>query len=188
VSHVAVRMLADRLADADEGVNAISAFVPRFTGDEVPPEVTIYDATRTGWVARGKVPKGEDGDEEQISFPCVVVFLQQGNYESGVARDASGGRYTQGVVTLIAQLIMHEADTELAASHGMYLLRAIRGVVLRYGDPEATTNTQRTECGTMLMPVTATSIGGVNAFNEDHVVSPGAVFVTQPILETAPVT
>lgn len=188
MSHVAVRMLADRLADPDEGVNAMAAFVPRFDGAELPPEVTIYDETRTGWVAKGTIPRGEDGDEERISFPCVIVFLQQGSHESGVARDSAGGRYVQGTLSIIAQLVMHEVDTELAASHGMYLLRAIRGVILRYDDPEVTSLDDRTACGTTLYPATSVSQGQIKAFNEDHVVSPGAIVVTQPFYETVPLT
>lgn len=58
----AVRQTADWLGDATHGVNALLASVPGDVGDTAPPNVTIYDATRQDWVARGVIPRGDTGN------------------------------------------------------------------------------------------------------------------------------
>lgn len=57
----AVRQVADWLAHASTGVNALLASVPGDGGDSAPASVTIYDETREPWVARGIVPRAKTG-------------------------------------------------------------------------------------------------------------------------------
>lgn len=56
-----VRQTAVWLADATTGVNALRSSVPRDSGEAAPPAVSIYDETRSAWVARGVVPRGKTG-------------------------------------------------------------------------------------------------------------------------------
>jgi hypothetical protein len=184
MSHVSVRLLADRFADAEHGVNAIAAHVPRFTGDEIPPEVAIYDETRHGWVARGQVPR----EDVLITFPCFILFLQSIVYESGIPADTdTGARIVKGTATIVAQLLVRDVDTEMAAAMGMYLLRAGRGVLVRFDDPQLTPDPDREACAMRLFPATSVQQGQLKAPAEDTVVSPGALVITYPFIETVPV-
>lgn len=57
----AVRQVADWLVDASTGVNAQLASVPGDDADAKPPLVTVWDATRFEWVARGNVLRDKTG-------------------------------------------------------------------------------------------------------------------------------
>jgi hypothetical protein len=188
VSHVAVRLLADRFADAEEGIDQVSAQVPRFVGDEVPPTVAVYDETRHPWVSRGAIPRGTDGDEEQISFPCIIIFKQNAAYDPGIARDHSGGRFSTGRVTVAVQVLLQDVETANAATLGMYLLRAARGVVFRFEEPGLTTDDDRTACYTRILAADSIQEGQLKAFVDDFTVSPGALLITYPFTESVPLT
>lgn len=72
-----IRIVADWLAHADYGVNAMLAEVPRDVGDAQPANVTIADETRDGWVARGAAPRS-------ISEDAVIVAVstvQDGTFD-----------------------------------------------------------------------------------------------------------
>lgn len=58
----AVRQLADWLVDPTTGVNAQLPTVPGDPTDVPAPLVTVYDATRFEWVARGSIPRAKTGD------------------------------------------------------------------------------------------------------------------------------
>lgn len=64
----AVRQLADWLTDATHGVNVQLATVPGDGGDTPPAAVTVWDAARHDWVARGQVPRDRTG-----SGPLLLV-------------------------------------------------------------------------------------------------------------------
>jgi hypothetical protein len=186
MSHVIVRMLADRFADTNEGIDAVAATVPRFDGDEIPPEVTVYDETRTGWVARRKAPREGDADPE-IEYPCVVVYLQSASMSAGVPElESTGARVVTGTATVVAQLLMDDVDTEQAIKSGQYLLRAMRGVVHRFDDPS--NQDDRTACYTEVGAADSIQQSNVTAFVEDSICSPGALLLSYPFKETVPLT
>jgi hypothetical protein len=51
-----VQTIATWLADPTHGVNALRLSVPRYTGDDVPPAVTVVHAFRNPDAARGQAP------------------------------------------------------------------------------------------------------------------------------------
>lgn len=188
MSHIGVRMLAERLDDPDEGINAVllGSDLPIDDGDEVPGTVRVYNELDHPFVARRKIQQPEDETIAKVEFPCVVVFKDTLGDPAGVAKDSSDARYTEGSVPIFAVLLMQEADTHIGVRHGMYLLRAMRGVVHRFNDPAVLA--ERTRCGTQLMLATSVQEGNVTAFNEDTVMSPGALRIVYTYLETVPLT
>lgn len=190
MSHIAVRILANRLADPDEGINAVVGMdLPIDEGDSAPGDVRVYSELdrNQGWVARRKVPQPDSETSKRIEWPCVVVYMVSLSDAGGVAQSLStGARATEGSVTLAAQVLMRNSDTECVATLGMYLLRALRGVVHRFNDPAVLA--ERTALGTQLLLATAMQQGGVQAFSEDSVYSPGAILVTYSFVETVPLT
>src|SRR5580765_2301672 len=63
-------MIADWLADATNGVNALLLVVPVESGD-VPDPVTINDSTRHPWVARWDTPR----EKEVVDGPILAVAI-----------------------------------------------------------------------------------------------------------------
>ena len=183
MSHVAVRLLADRLAHDSEGINAVSAHVPRFDGDEVPADVTVYDELRHPWVARRQVPRADS----EIDFPCAIVFMQTLDDPAGVAAEGVEGAYGTATVTLCIQVVMQDPETDGLVRSGAYIMRAIRGVLKRFDHPSLTTDPEREACGTRLLPSLGMRSGQVTAFVDDTTYTPGCVFATYPILETVPI-
>ena len=57
----AVRQVADWLVDGTRGVNQQIALVPGDSSDALPALVTVWDATRFEWVARGHVLRERTG-------------------------------------------------------------------------------------------------------------------------------
>jgi hypothetical protein len=183
-----VRMLAERLDDPDEGINAVllGSDLPIDDGDDLPGTVRVYNELDHPFVARRKIQQPEDETVGKVEFPCVVVYMDTLGDPAGVASDSSDGRWIQGVVPIMAVLLMQDADTHLGVRQGMYLLRAMRGVVHRFNNPAALE--ARTRCGTQLLLATSIQQGNVAAFNEDTVMSPGALRVVYTYLETVPLT
>ena len=63
-----VRIVADWLTDPMYGLNAVRTAVPKDTGVNDFPAVTVLDSTRDARVARGGVP-----NLPATLFPCVLV-------------------------------------------------------------------------------------------------------------------
>lgn len=120
-----VRMIADRFADAAEGVNAHLAALPRDVGDAIPPNVTVYDETRHGWVARSQAPRTDAG----VVFPALTVAIEDpvefdGDPQySGLANE----RFEDVDVSVAVRLFVQNVDTEEGTEDAYYTLRAIRG-------------------------------------------------------------
>lgn len=66
--HDLIRAVADALADGTTGVNTLLSSVPKESGVAVPPTVTVYDASRTDWVGRGRI-----STEEVAAGPLLLV-------------------------------------------------------------------------------------------------------------------
>lgn len=188
MSHIAVRILANRLDDPDEGINAVllGSDLPIDDGDELPGTVRVYNELDHGWVGRRKIQQPEDETIGKVEFPCVLVYMDPLNDPAGIAADGEDGRFINGTVPLLAVILIQNADTEVGVQHGMYLLRALRGVVHRFNDPAVLA--ERTRCGTQLLIATSMQQGNVTAFNEDTVMSPGAIRITYLYAETVPLT
>lgn len=185
MSHIAVRMLADRLDDPEEGINAVLDSVPIVDGDKSAPEVRIYNETQHGWVARRKFPPPSDAPLTDVEYPCIIVFKVDLSDVAGIAgNESTGGRSTIGTVRVAAQLIMRNVDTEESVTAAMYLLRALRWVVHRYNAPSELAN--RTLVDTQLDAATSIAESGVQAFEDDSVLSPGGVVITYPYKESVP--
>lgn len=184
MSHIAVRMVADWLQDATYGIDAIAAVVPRDGSDSAPPTVHVYDETRHGWVARNQIPKPQG---TSIQFPAVVVFLQNGKYDSGVPDSQStGARTIDGTVQLAVQLLMADSTTENVVTSGLYLLRAIRNALLQLDDPANENARTRTEI--RLGPSQSVMQGQLDAPVSDSIVSVGALVVVYPVTEVTALT
>ena len=181
MSHLAARIVADHLADAVEGVNAIAALVPRDGADPLPPTVSVYDETRHGWVAHDLVPQ-KDAAGSEISFPFVAVSVQGANYAGGIpTATAEGAQLEDGdSVTVGVKLVLRDTDTEVAAVAAMYLMRAIRNslLVLDAPDHQAT----RTRCGVRLEQSNRVTQGRVLSPAED-VLSDPVLLITYPLSE-----
>lgn len=114
-----VRVVADWLADATYGVNALAAVGPRDSGVTQPPTVTILDATRDSRVTRGGVPL----DLAASELPALLVSLadqaieQQSSAVAPVPPDAS--------VTVLIRYVCRSLDTAKAERDLSQTLRAI---------------------------------------------------------------
>lgn len=124
----AIRCVADWLADATEGVNAHLARVPRDGDDPAPPPIaTIADTTRTGWAARGLLPRGEPA-----ALPLVVVSLapDPATLDPSIKTTSRGARVAHGTVAIAVQLVVRHPESQRAACDVAYGLRALRGALL----------------------------------------------------------
>lgn len=81
-----VQRYATWLQDAELGVNALLPTVPLPSGATVPPAVTVYDETRTGWVARGTLDRGILAGVRALTINLaaeVVPFAANGEDSAG---------------------------------------------------------------------------------------------------------
>lgn len=183
MSHLGVRLLATRFADASEGVNAIvqELSVALHDGDPLPPDVAVYNDTRDAWVMLGIAPD----DDPLVVFPCIRLRTLGVDYTAGVCQQWSTGAYTRsGTLRVVAELLFRAIDTEAAAVAGMYLLRAMGGVIARFDDPSS--EAYRTFGGIQLQPSVAITQGTPEAKAGDSLVCPGALLITYPFIETVP--
>lgn len=181
MSHLGVRLLADRFADEDEGVNAITQELAAVLhgGDPLPPDVSIYSDTRDAWVMLGIAPTEDMG----VEFPCIRLRTLGVDYTGGVCQLQSTGAVTRsGTLRVVAELLFRAADTEAAAVAGMYLLRSMGSVIARFDDPAS--ESYRTFGGIQLAPSTACTQGTPDAKAGDDLVCPGALLITYPFTET----
>lgn len=179
MSHLAVRLVADWLNDPDEGVNAIAALLPRDGSDAPPPAVSVYDETRDAITAHGPIPRDAD---QGVSFPAILVTLQEGTFGEATVTEGAGGPFVEGTVSVVAELVLHETDAEEAATEVMYLLRAMRGSLIGLNRPDAESARERT--GIRLLPGTVRF--GRPDVKRDDLVTVGAVIATYPVWETIP--
>lgn len=116
-------LLADWLADATFGVNAILATVPRDGGDPLPPNVTVYDEVRDPRCARRIIPP----EMVPPGHPAIAVY-QSAEAVYPLARPQRGrlgGAFIEGTATYLVLYIQRESDSVAAASAARYTLRAV---------------------------------------------------------------
>jgi hypothetical protein len=121
----ALRQVADWLADATHGVNAILGAVPQDSGAEVIPAVTIRDETRTAWVARAIVPR-----EKVAGGPLLLVRMGVEGTEIPLNTQAGFPRTT---IPVDVWYVTALADTDLVVTYAVQTLRAAgRVLAARY--------------------------------------------------------
>lgn len=111
-----IRIVADWLADATYGVNALRLTVPVDPGDSQPGAVTIADATRNGHVARGRLPDAVGSATNLIAVDAT----------GGVTFD--GGVLTtvrDGTVPIVVRIGTPNEATEDGTRDGLYLARVV---------------------------------------------------------------
>lgn len=113
-----VRIIADWLAHPTFGVNAVRLAVPRDTGVEIFPAVTVLDSTRDGRVARGGVPALTPSE-----FPALLVTPADQPVEQGspVVRPWP----PDTVVTVLIRYATQQLDTARAEREASQTIRAV---------------------------------------------------------------
>jgi hypothetical protein len=152
-----VRIIADWMADATYGVNAVRDAVPRDTGVRVAPAVAVLDSTRDGRVTRGGVPQGITGPALLVSpadqpleqanpavrpFPpdaslTVLVRFVTANLDSAEAeRDAS--QTIKAVWWQVPQLLLTSAGEAARTRAGvqLYAISNMQAVTLYESDAD----------------------------------------------------
>lgn len=116
----ATRQVADWLVHPTTGVNAQLAAAPNDPTDTTPPLVTVWDATRFEWVARGEIPRDKTGNG-----PLLLVRGPDAA-ELPIALTQGEGGYTP-IDVLVAYVVREDVDqpTEYALTHAYETLRAV---------------------------------------------------------------
>jgi hypothetical protein len=116
----ATRQVADWLVHPTTGVNAQLASAPRDPSDTTPPLVTVWEATRFEWVARGEIPRDKIGDGPLLlvrgpDAAELPIALTQG--DGGLAP----------IDVLVAYVVRDRVEqyTDFALAHAYETIRAI---------------------------------------------------------------
>jgi hypothetical protein len=126
-----VRANADWLngvTTAQYSVNQLLAGVPRDGGDPVPPNVTVRDSTRHGWVARRTLPR----EGEALVFPVLAVMVLSDFELDGEILTT----YRDGNPQVLIAYLHREVDTEKAIAAGGYTLRAVQRSFAKFNHPD----------------------------------------------------
>jgi hypothetical protein len=178
----AVRLVADWLTHATEGVNPVLVLVPRFSGDAAPtPLAGIYDRARHGWVARGRVPRSGDNPP---TLPLALVMPGEITQDPSIKTSAEGTKTIAGTLEVIVQVVIEDSDTDDGVTDLSYYLRAIRGSLLNFAT--AARASSRTANGVQLVQMTKLAAHEPPAPAEDKRLT-GAVAATFTTRETVPV-
>jgi hypothetical protein len=174
-----VRMVADWLSAGVAGagsVNALLPAVPRDGGDAQPAAVTVYDATRHGWVAR--LAAGYEGSG--ITFPAVAVFVGSDVTSEGevltIDRDAT--------VDICAMVIARASDSAAGTASDLYTVRAIMRSLKQFNEP-AQYDTARVRNGIALQSCQSMRQLHPNVIKGGIVLAAGVV-ATYHVRDTAP--
>lgn len=111
-----VRIVADWLADATYGVNALRLLVEVDAGDAQPGAVVIGDETRSGRVARGELPKPTASASNLIAVTSGTGV----RFEGGVLTTIR-----DGTVPILIKIGAPNVDTEDGTRDGLYLARVV---------------------------------------------------------------
>lgn len=185
MSHIVVRLVADRLAQDALGVNDIAQQLPRdvdgTTPDPAPPVAFVYDDTRYAWLARGVIPHPKE--TTVLQYPAIFVRFHDASWEdAGIPRPtADGSAIVTGAVTVSIQVVGRADAMEASASQLMYLTRAVRLVL---GLWSAAPNADRERCGTQAQPVASLQHAKPTDMPTDLIVLE-QLLVTIPVVETA---
>lgn len=182
MTHIAARLVADRLADPLQGIGAVLAVLPRDGTDPKPTVGSVMSELSIGanWIARGQAPR-EGAD---LAYPVIAVRVADMGREGGTPVRGTAVTYAPGTVTVEIFVLVQDPDTAEGAIAAAYLLPAIAGALYLL---DVDTDTARTRAYATLEPSTAIECGRPDfAFGDVDVV--GAVRVTYPVREALPTT
>lgn len=183
--HPAVRLVSTWLATEAHGIDACAALVPRLDGDAAPGGVTVYDELTAPWLALGQLPTAHA--DETILYPCALVVTGQARFEDGAPQWSPEGRFTEGTVTVVVQLVVRNIDTAAGLRTLMYLLRATRGSLMHLSDNAHDADRTDATGGLTLFPSIGTEQGRTPVKPKGDDIVSAALLVTFPVLEAAPV-
>jgi hypothetical protein len=111
-----VRIIADWLADASYGINALRLTLDVDDGDAQPGAVVIGDETRDGDVARGRLPAATTSASNLVA----VVSGTGTSFEGGVLTTVR-----DGTVPIVIRIGTPNVATEEGTRDGLYLARVV---------------------------------------------------------------
>lgn len=124
----ASRQVADWLSDAATGVNVQLNSVPGDASDVRPPNVTVWDATRFEWVAKGVVPRDRTG-----ALPLLLIHVPQEQQVTAWAGDDTAGWVPVTVIVDYVRRPELTATSDFVVTHALQTLRAaVRALQAQY--------------------------------------------------------
>lgn len=169
-----IRMVAAALADATHGVSAAIPGVPRDVGDAEPPAVTVYDATRHGWVTREEIIlRGLNA-----SLPALAVGL----YRPAPITEIQTV-FRDGTFDVLVQYLTTNDDAAAASAAGLYTMRAALRTLAWFHHPDQAA--MRTRNGVTIRYCSGTSHVPLSAVRGDVLVT-AALGLTYAVRDTAP--
>lgn len=170
-----IRMVAAALADATHGVSAAIPGVPRDAGDAEPAAVTVYDATRHGWVTREEITlRGLNA-----SLPALAVGLFRPAPVDGEIQTV----FRDGTFDVVVQYLAANDDSAAGSAAGLYTMRAALRTLAWFHHPDQAA--LRTRNGVQLRYCSAISHAPIYAVRGDVVVT-AALLLTYAVRDTAP--
>jgi hypothetical protein len=133
----AILYVAERLADAVEGVNALLASVPKEAGWATPPNVTVVDAVTYPWVSRGILDR-----TKMKAGPWLLV---------GANSDIAGSARPEDAVRPLIDVVVRYACAgtdavtlkDLTRFESITLRAALRSVLAPWNATDAPENVSR---------------------------------------------
>lgn len=120
MTNEALRLTADRMQHATDGLNALLALVPRDAGDPLPPPIVKFaDESRDEVVARLQLPK---------ESPACVITIDGG----AVINDNVVQEIGDVDATVVVAISVDENESAEGSRNAGYYLRALAWVVRRW--------------------------------------------------------
>lgn len=161
----AIRMVADWLADATNGVNALLLVVPVESGD-VPDPVTINDSTRHPWVSRDEVPHEKMVENAPILAVSLFDQLACKNNPQLLVQ-----AWADADLAVAVRYISSHTDSAEAERFASYTLRAARSSLSLFGRHENLASRERNKV--RIKQVQDVSVVPLNAVLQDKAVLGG---------------
>lgn len=119
-----LRIVADWLAIAVNGVNALLPEVPRDVGDAQPGNVTVVDESRCSWLARRLVPKGVCDNGPVLGVSVLDEATVQHNPQLGIQN------WVDGNLPIVIRYFGVNLDSAKGYQDAGYTLRAAKSSLL----------------------------------------------------------
>jgi hypothetical protein len=121
-----IRMIADWLAIASYGVNALLPSVPRDVGDLQPADIAhVYDESRTGWLARSDdVPQEICADGPVLAVSVLDDATMQSNPQLAIQH------WTNTGLPIVVRYLGKNVDSAKGYCDASYSLRAAKSSLL----------------------------------------------------------
>ena len=178
----AIRIIAEHLADATYGVNAVLDIVPRDSGDDAPADVTVLNETAVGWVARNQIPR----EKGSSTAPQLTVEQWQAAEYPAIPKKMQGGALVwETSPVLLLKYITRGTLTEDVTRDALYTERAIRGSLMLFND-NAHRKSRESRNGVDVLAIRSITRHPPASSEKDNVVVL-ALLVTLDVIETVPV-